>query len=79
MARKKARNEEDGAEDEAELGENGKGKRLNKKEKDFKISEMDEWMDSDDESDSDDANEKKKSSDDEKTKKKKKGIYLNEI
>lgn len=73
MARKKARNENE--EEEVELEEKSKNKA--KKEKDFKISEIDDWMESDeDDSDSDGEVVKKKASDDEAAKKKKKGTVV---
>lgn len=54
MLRKRLRNDEDG---ELEDGEEGKTKRSEKKSKDFKISDMDDWVDSDeDESLSDEEN-----------------------
>ncbi|XP_012281226.1 general transcription factor IIF subunit 1 isoform X2 [Orussus abietinus] len=72
MLRKRLRNDDDGAEDDPELAEGGIGKRIGKKEKDFKISEMDEWMDSDDDDSDSDNNEEKKPSDEEKEAKQKK-------
>lgn len=78
MLRKRLRNDEEGAEDESELGESGKGKKPGKKEKELKISEMDEWMDSDDDdSNSDEDNEKKASDEDKDSKKKKKAKEIN--
>lgn len=80
MLRKRLRNDEDGG-DEEELVESGKGKRPSKKEKELKISEMDEWMDSDDDESGSDEDENKKGSeneDDAKNKKKDKG-NINEI
>lgn len=77
MLRKRLRNDEDGADDE-ELVEGGKSKRPGKKEKELKISEMDEWIDSDDESGSDE-DEKKRSEDEDDGKKKKKNKSMKEI
>lgn len=77
MLRKRLRNDEDGADDE-ELVEGGKSKRPGKKEKELKISEMDEWIDSDDESGSDE-DEKKGSEDEDDGKKKKKNKSMKEI
>jgi len=73
MLRKRLRNDDDGG-DEEELVE-GKGKRPGKKEKELKISEMDEWMDSDedDESGSDEDEKGSEKEDDGKKKKKDKG------
>ncbi|XP_076163387.1 transcription factor IIFalpha isoform X2 [Ptiloglossa arizonensis] len=73
MLRKRLRNDEEGADDE-DIMEGGKGKRPSKKEKDLKISEMDDWMDSDDDNSLSEADENKKNSDEEdKSKKKQKG------
>ncbi|XP_066592188.1 general transcription factor IIF subunit 1 [Prorops nasuta] len=76
MLRKRLRNDEDGAEEE-ELVDGGKIKKTGKKEKELKISEMDEWMDSEeDESHSEEEGEKKKEEDETENKaikKKKKG------
>ncbi|CAH0772597.1 unnamed protein product [Bemisia tabaci] len=69
MLRKRLRNEEDGdLEEEEEKKKTGKSK---KKEKDLKISEMDEWMDSD-EDDSESDNEKSEDEEGNVAKKKKK-------
>lgn len=72
MLRKRLRNDEDGADDE-ELVEGGKSKRPSKKEKELKISEMDDWMDSEDDQSGSDEEEKKKASEDEDDGKMKKG------
>ncbi|XP_053983198.1 general transcription factor IIF subunit 1 [Hylaeus anthracinus] len=70
MLRKRLRNDEEGGDDE-EIVEGGKSKRPTKKEKDLKISEMDDWMDSDDDNSGSDADENKKNSDEEDNSKKK--------
>lgn len=76
MTRKRLRNDEEGGDDE-ELQDGAKGKKSNKKEKDLKISEMDEWMNSsDDDSESDDGDEEKKKPDEEEKKNKKKAANL---
>ena len=77
MMRRRLRNDDDGGEDE-DLPDSAKGRRINKKENDLKISEMDEWMDSDEDmSDSEGGEEKKNSDDDgEKKKNKKKGTLV---
>lgn len=73
MLRKRLRNDEDGGDDE-ELVEGGKVKRPSKKEKELKISELDEWMESDDDDSGSNEDENKKGSEDENdAKKTKKG------
>ncbi|XP_057330621.1 general transcription factor IIF subunit 1 [Microplitis mediator] len=76
MARKRWKKDEEANDEEPEANETGKGKKTAKKEKELKISEMDEWMssddDDDDESGSDKDKKKKKDSDEEDDKKKKK-------
>lgn len=75
MIRKRLRNDEEGNEEDTELGESGKKTKANKREKELKISEMDEWMDSDDDDSGSEEEKEKKASDDESDagKKKKKG------
>lgn len=63
MLRKRLRNDEDGGDDE-ELVEGGKVKRPSKKEKELKISEMDEWESDDDESGSNEEENKKSENED---------------
>lgn len=71
MMRKRARNNEEDADDDLELADAGKKIKGIKREKELKISEMDEWMDSDDDSDGSET-EKKKGSDEESDSDKKK-------
>lgn len=69
MVRKRLKNDEEGG-DEEELVE--AGKRPNKKDKDLKISEMDEWINSDEDESESEEDEAKKGSDEEDDPKKKK-------
>lgn len=72
MLRKRLKGEDD--ENSVELDEEN-SKKGGKKKKDFTISEMDEWIDSDDESDSDKSEKEKKDPDsDTEVNKKKKGV-----